>query len=402
MKPRSEEVAPVMSRLPVVCDLERLGPGHRHALPDSQRAELARLDGEIRAVSQSPVVTAVLEVADAILLVLNAERQIVAFNSRVRQVETPDSLLGLRPGEALGCVNAIPRGCGTAPACETCGTLGAILGCHERSRPVEAECLVRGAVGSALEFNVRATPVAVDGTRFTVVSLRDISGEKRREVLEQVFFHDVLNTLGGLRGWAQRLQLPGADVARVTDRVAFLSRQIEREIQDHRTLLFAERGHLVPRRERLLASALLADAAVVFSGHPAARDRTIEVAPALDEIELESDAALLLRVLVNMARNALEATPAGGVVRLWSEREPGAVRLAVHNAGVIAPDVQARIFQRSFSTKAERGRGLGTYSMKLFGERYLAGEVSFVSTEPGGTVFSIRLPATPESIARPA
>ena len=35
----------------------------------------------------------------------------------------------------------------------------------------------------------------------------------------------------------------------------------------------------------------------------------------------------------------------------------------------------ARIFQRSFSTKAERGRGLGTYSMKLLGEGYLHGRV---------------------------
>jgi len=54
--------------------------------------------------------------------------------------------------------------------------------------------------------------------------------------------------------------------------------------------------------------------------------------------------------------------------------------------------VQARIFQRSFSTKAVRGRGLGTYSMKLFGERCLGGEVSFGSATGTGTVFSIRLP----------
>ena len=64
----------------------------------------------------------------------------------------------------------------------------------------------------------------------------------------------------------------------------------------------------------------------------------------------------------------------------------------MHNGGVIPPEVQARIFQRSFSTKAARGRGLGTYSMKLLGERYLGGEVSFVSTPETGTVFSIRLP----------
>ncbi len=53
-----------------------------------------------------------------------------------------------------------------------------------------------------------------------------------------------------------------------------------------------------------------------------------------------------------------------------------------------------QVFQRSFSTKAERGRGIGTYSVKLFVERYLRGTVGFTSAEPDGTTFSVTLPAT--------
>lgn len=44
------------------------------------------------------------------------------------------------------------------------------------------------------------------------------------------------------------------------------------------------------------------------------------------------------------------------------------------------PKLLLRIFQRSFSTKGAKGRGLGTYSMKLFGETYLGGQVSFRSS----------------------
>jgi hypothetical protein len=58
-------------------------------------------------------------------------------------------------------------------------------------------------------------------------------------------------------------------------------------------------------------------------------------------------------------------------------------------------EVQLQIFQRSFSTKADRGRGIGTYSVKLFVERYLKGTVGFVSAEPGGTTFSVTLPRAP-------
>ena len=52
-----------------------------------------------------------------------------------------------------------------------------------------------------------------------------------------------------------------------------------------------------------------------------------------------------------------------------------------------------QIFQRSFSTKGQPGRGIGTYSIKLFGETYLGGR-GFVSPAeaPEGTTFSIVLP----------
>jgi signal transduction histidine kinase len=380
----------------------RLAPGHRSELPDARRTEEARLAEQIRKVSESPVVTAVLEVADGVLLVLNPAREIVAFNSQVAGVKAPEDVLGLRPGEALGCVNATgPGGCGAAPACATCGALGAILGAGVRGRPVEAECLIGSDrdPGRTMEFNVRATPVTVEQTRFTVLSLRDISSEKRREVLEQIFFHDVLNTVSGLRGWSQRLRRPGADARAAGERIAFLSGQVEREIRDHRAIMLAESGMLVPERASLQTGALLHDVASIFSGDPAARGRRLEVGPRSDDVVLVSDRSLLLRVLANMVRNALEATPPGGVVRSWCEREPRAVRLLVHNEGVIAPDVRQRIFQRSFSTKAARGRGLGTYSMKLFGERHLGGEVSFVSTADAGTVFALRLPLSPLPMA---
>jgi sensor histidine kinase regulating citrate/malate metabolism len=58
--------------------------------------------------------------------------------------------------------------------------------------------------------------------------------------------------------------------------------------------------------------------------------------------------------------------------------------------------VQLQIFQRSFSTKGENGRGIGAYSVKLFGEGYLKGKVAFSSSDPEGTVFSLSLPDSPE------
>jgi signal transduction histidine kinase len=65
----------------------------------------------------------------------------------------------------------------------------------------------------------------------------------------------------------------------------------------------------------------------------------------------------------------------------------------VHNPAYIPRNVQIQLFLRSFSTKGA-GRGLGTYSLKLLGERYLGGHVSFVSDEQEGTVFTLTVPDT--------
>jgi signal transduction histidine kinase len=54
-------------------------------------------------------------------------------------------------------------------------------------------------------------------------------------------------------------------------------------------------------------------------------------------------------------------------------------------------EVQLGVFQRSFSTEGS-GRGLGTCSMKLIGERYLDGNVWFESSEEKGTVFYAEFP----------
>ncbi|MBD3287645.1 sensor histidine kinase, partial [candidate division KSB1 bacterium] len=64
----------------------------------------------------------------------------------------------------------------------------------------------------------------------------------------------------------------------------------------------------------------------------------------------------------------------------------------VWNKSAIPDDVTHRIFQRHFSTKNEPGRGLGTFSMKFFGEKCLNGKVDFTTSENEGTTFRIRLP----------
>jgi hypothetical protein len=373
---------------------------NRVALPDARRASPAEIERQVAVVGASPVVAALLEAVDAALLVLNDRRQVVAWNGSPDRNSLP---VGQRPGEVLGCVNsASTGGCGTTVSCETCGALAAVVGCEAGARRVESACLIPLPGGATAELDVRATPVRIGSERFTVVTLRDVSSERRREALEQIFFHDLLNTASGIRGWASRLGRPDADVKRAGARLDVLSRQLEREIGDHRALVLAESGTLVPSQVTVCVPALVEEVAALFAEHPAGRDRTLETWVSDPGLAVETDPALLGRVLVNMVRNALEATAPGGVVRLACTEElpTGALRFEVHNDGVIPDEVRPGVFRRSFSTKG-RGRGLGTYGMKLLGERFLGGAVAFRSSPDAGTTFEFRLPRRPVPAASP-
>ena len=107
---------------------------------------------------------------------------------------------------------------------------------------------------------------------------------------------------------------------------------------------------------------------------------------------IETDPTLLGRVVGNLIKNALEASRAGGTVAIRAENLSSQTVISVHNFGVIPREVQLQLFQRSFSTKGGQGRGVGTYSVRLFTEQYLGGEVKFESTDEVGTSFTLVVP----------
>jgi len=367
------------------------------------RATPAEFAAEVQAVAESSFVSAMLQAWGGGLLVLNTHRQVVAANLR-GFVANPDaaarSVLGLRPGEALGCVHASEErgGCGASEACRTCGALRSVLGCQESRAPVEGECVVTTGDGTpeTFELHLRASPASVDGRLFTVLVLRDVSAEKRRAILERVFFHDLLNTVAGLSNSSHLLlRAPAERLRSIAERVTRQVRQLEEEVLSQRTVLEAERGTLELAPRPVSAREVLSDLVTFYADHPLGHLHRLEC-PEAPDLEIRTDPSLLMRVLKNMVTNALEATSEGQAVQVSCRAEEPGSRFAcafrVRNPGVMPREVALHVFERSFSTKAALGRGLGTYSMKLLGERYLGGEVRFLSEEGEGTLFTVLLP----------
>jgi signal transduction histidine kinase len=348
------------------------------------------------------VASAMLEAMPGPAMVVNPDRQILATNQllvNLLEVEDMMALLGVRPGAAVRCVNAemANGGCGTGEACGSCGAMRAVrevLVTHGRATH-EGRLTTSGtAEGRSLDLRVHASYIVIDGEEYVVVGLEDLACEKRRHVLERAFFHDLLNTCGGVQGLAEILVdlngEPELETEYKRDLVQ-LSRMVVEEIQAHRQMLAAEKGELQPELAEVDVPELLQDLVALYRHHIVSGDREVRLAE-VPACRIRTDPRLLRRVVGNLLKNALEATPTGAEITLSAEAGDGLVTFAVHNAGVIPRPIQLQIFQRSFSTKGGEGRGIGTYAVRLFTERYLGGQVSFVSDETVGTIFRVSLP----------
>jgi signal transduction histidine kinase len=110
----------------------------------------------------------------------------------------------------------------------------------------------------------------------------------------------------------------------------------------------------------------------------------------------------LRQVVSNLVLNAIEAVPVEGNIRIHLyrmrdlHREEGeGVRLVIADNGPGIPhDLRSRIFEPFFSTKAEKGTGLGLWVSQGIVQKH-GGRIkvrSSVRPEQSGTVFSVFLP----------
>ena len=335
----------------------------------------------------------------SIICIINSKNQVVFSNDVIITkfgLNVESDILGFRPGEVFNCVNATndTGGCGTTEKCEFCGTNRAINNCWADGEKTMTECrIVRndGVHTSQLDLEIMATPFS-HKENYIILSMQDITEKKRKELLEKIFFHDIINIAGSLSGVLQLFpHLSEPEKEEYMQIASSLSNQIIDEIKDQQQMTKAELGELTVTAEPVFLDAFLKKIADQIRFNSVALDKKIEVNDLTENTCIKTDEILLTRVLINMAKNALEAISLGEEIRITALKTKQSVKIEVFNNTYIKKEVQLQLFQRSYSTKG-KDRGVGTYSMKLIGERYLKGIVDFVSTEREGTTFFIQIP----------
>jgi signal transduction histidine kinase len=115
-----------------------------------------------------------------------------------------------------------------------------------------------------------------------------------------------------------------------------------------------------------------------------------------EELVAEVHMSEILQVFSNVIVNALDALPPEGTLRLRLRKRQDQVQFLIADNGHGIPKEHAQnIFQPFFTTKEERGIGLGLVLSKNIVERHRGKIRIRSSVRPGksGTVFKISLPA---------
>lgn len=363
-----------------------------------ERTSEENLSDEIDFVSQNPITSTLLNSVGGLLAIVDENRQVVALNDSILQmlgIDDPARALGLRPGEVIQCIHANdePAGCGTTQFCSTCGAAIAMVSSMKQNAPVEKICALstkKDNIKMDMVLLVRSHPIEIENRRFLMLFLQDITRQQQRAALERTFFHDINNTLTMMVWGSETLveECP-SDLAR---NLHDTSLRLSQEIAIQRSLYQGEMHAYQPMSHEITTERIISELQSFFSSHPAAHQKQLEFREPFPHIKIQTDFSLLSRILNNMIINALEASEKNEPVKIWFEHKADVLTFVVWNAQEIPQEVTHRIFQRNFSTKDQAGRGVGTFSMKLFGEEVLGGKVSFKTSREKGTVFRFSLP----------
>ena len=262
-----------------------------------------------------------------------------------------------------------------------------------------------------------------DGTPTMILTIaRDVTERERARELEQQLqqsqkleavgqlaggvAHDFNNLLMAIMGYSDlvlgqlgeeqaELRESLDEVRRAADRGAGLTRQLlaysrrqvlDREVLDVNTVV----SELGPMLARLLGE----DVRVVFELEPGAGS-------------VLADRGQLGQVLVNLAVNARDAMPDGGVLivstRTRDDSGEGAVEIVVQDTGVGMDDAtREKIFEPFFTTKAVgSGTGLGLATVSGIVEQ-TGGRIAVESAPGAGATFTIELPRSDAAPAEAA
>ncbi len=215
--------------------------------------------------------------------------------------------------------------------------------------------------------------------------------------------HSIKNILQGMRGGADVVEmgLKSADIAQIRMGWGILQRNLDK-VQALTMNMLAYSKPRTPTFELTNLSYVLGECLELVSAQAQDKKVTLLTEISKDQPPVPADADGIHQAVLNLLTNALDAVESGrGVITLTSQ-----VNVQTHNAIIevqdngtgISPENLQRIFQPFYSTKGQKGTGLGLAVTKKIVDEH-GGKIEATSKLGGGTTFRILLPLNNTKIA---
>jgi signal transduction histidine kinase len=261
-----------------------------------------------------------------------------------------------------------------------------------------------------LELSIRATHIKFGERKITLVSFQDIRTELDRKEIEswqkltRILRHEILNSITPittLTAAIQRRLKDGAkmkpfsdlseenlsDVLHSAEVIEERSKGLLNFIQKYRNLSQLP----VPEIEIHEVKQLFEQVLVLYEEE--LKEKSISLSSIVTPLNLSVavDKRLFGQVLINLIKNAIEATPGGEKIRLEASYTPGLVEIKVINRGTpIADEDLSNIFIPFFTTRPD-GSGIGLSLSRQIIQLH-GGTISAWSKPGEETCFTIELP----------
>jgi two-component system, sporulation sensor kinase E len=278
----------------------------------------------------------------------------------------------------------------------------------EWSRLVSREIEIRYPEPRFLDFYVVPLAAVAPGEKGAVVILRDITRERQNEsrtieserlnaimLLAAGVAHEIGNPLNSLTIHLQLLdreiaQLEGEPREALAGLLDVARREVTRLDQIITQFLRALRP-TQPSLERASLREVL-DSTLEFLKHEIRdRDILVEVDSPEDLPGALIDRNQIRQAFFNIIRNAIQAMPSGGILKVALSSDDHSVAVSFTDTGHgIDPDDLGNIFEPYYTTKPE-GSGLGLMVVQRI-VRDHGGEIEVRSVPRSGTTFTIFLP----------
>jgi len=210
--------------------------------------------------------------------------------------------------------------------------------------------------------------------------------------------HEVHNPMAAIRGFAQLL-LEGRAVQAPSAYLRLILEEADRVSNLIQGYISLGRGNGAGNTA-VYPDRLVKEVAALLQGHCLLNGIDLQTDLRTAGTSIRGDPDQLKHVLVNLVKNALEATQPGGTVVIASRREDRTLYVEVRDNGHgIRPTIMPKIFDLYFSTHG--GTGLGLPIARSIIHQH-GGNLTIESIEGAGTTVRLTLPVPPAAKRRPA